>query len=207
MENEAQHSLLCAVACCADAAVARSYCSAHHPKSKKAKDARAELYAPENIDRIRVKKKCGEALGMMILPAVFDDMMASVFIANLAEGSPAERYCFIGDQVLAVNGQSFINLDYESCKRVLGSLRDADAVGLELAHGELVCVCNLFPSDGLDLGFSICDGFVREVRSMGSAYNAGLVDGQVGTAYTCMFLTCCFFVVACSCVSDHFCLL
>jgi len=130
---------------------------------------------------IVVVKKRGEWLGIMLLESGWGSMLPTVFIAHLANYSPATicQQLSVGDHILSVNGASLVGLPLSECTTILKNTRSSNQVVLKIVScPPVVDVVVSRPDVKYQLGFSVQNGTICSLLRGGIAERGGIRVGH-----------------------------
>eukprot|EP00794_Sanderia_malayensis_P009773 gene9774-10772_t len=157
------------------------YC--HVLESQKIVGQDLDLLTDQNKSRdVVIEKKRGESLGLMLLESGWGSMLPTVFIAHIANYSPAARLggqISVGDHILACNGASFVGLPLAECNQLLRNTRTSSRAVLKLvACPPVVDVVVSRPDTKYQLGFSVQNGTICSLLRGGIAERGGVRVGH-----------------------------
>ncbi|TNN07928.1 Protein lin-10 isoform 1 [Schistosoma japonicum] len=137
----------------------------------------------DNHKEVTIPKQKGEALGVVIVESGWGSLLPTALLANMHPTGPAARcgQLNIGNQIVAVNGQSLVGLPLLTCQQIIKNCRQCTIVKLMIiCCPPVVEVLIRRPSLNYQLGFSVQDGVICSLLRGGIAERGGIrVDHRI----------------------------
>ncbi|KAK4470801.1 hypothetical protein MN116_006321 [Schistosoma mekongi] len=137
----------------------------------------------DNHKEVTIPKQKGEALGVVIVESGWGSLLPTALLANMNPTGPAARcgQLNIGNQIVAVNGQSLVGLPLLTCQQIIKNCRQCTIVKLMIiCCPPVVEVLIRRPSLNYQLGFSVQDGVICSLLRGGIAERGGIrVDHRI----------------------------
>nr|CAH8855056.1 unnamed protein product [Trichobilharzia regenti] len=137
----------------------------------------------DNHKEVTIPKQKGEALGVVIVESGWGSLLPTALLANMHPTGPAARcgQLNIGNQIVAINGQSLVGLPLLTCQQIIKNCRSCTTVKLMVINcPPVVEVLIRRPSLNFQLGFSVQDGVICSLLRGGIAERGGIrVDHRI----------------------------
>ncbi|CAH8582189.1 unnamed protein product [Schistosoma margrebowiei] len=137
----------------------------------------------DNHKEVTIPKQKGESLGVVIVESGWGSLLPTALLANMHPTGPAARcgQLNIGNQIVAVNGQSLVGLPLLTCQQIIKNCRQSTIVKLMIIScPPVVEVLIRRPSLNYQLGFSVQDGVICSLLRGGIAERGGIrVDHRI----------------------------
>ncbi|CAH8592180.1 unnamed protein product [Heterobilharzia americana] len=137
----------------------------------------------DNHKEVTIPKQKGEALGVVIVESGWGSLLPTALLANMHPTGPAARcgQLNIGNQIVAVNGQSLVGLPLLTCQQIIKNCRSCATVKLMVINcPPVVEVLIRRPNLNYQLGFSVQDGVICSLLRGGIAERGGIrVDHRI----------------------------
>ncbi|CAH8517713.1 unnamed protein product [Schistosoma turkestanicum] len=137
----------------------------------------------DNHKEVTIPKQKGESLGVVIVESGWGSLLPTALLANMHPTGPAARcgQLNIGNQIVAVNGQSLVGLPLLTCQQIIKNCRQCTVVKLMIINcPPVVEVLIRRPSLNYQLGFSVQDGVICSLLRGGIAERGGIrVDHRI----------------------------
>ncbi|KAH7701771.1 CRE-LIN-10 protein [Aphelenchoides avenae] len=141
-----------------------------------------ELFARKETQKdIVIRKKVGEALGVVVVESGWGSMLPTVVVANMAPGGAASRSneLNIGDQIIGINGISLVGLPLAAAQQNIKNAKSSTAVRLTVVHTPPVVEVRIKrPDTKYQLGFSVQNGVICSLLRGGIAERGGIRVGH-----------------------------
>jgi predicted aconitase with swiveling domain len=140
------------------------------------------LFANRDMQKeIIIPKLRGEPLGVVIVESGWGSMVPTVVLANMSPTGAAARcsQLNIGDQIMSLNGISFVGLPLSTCQNYIKAARNQTVIKLSVVScAPVVEVLIRRPDIKYQLGFSVQNGVICSLLRGGIAERGGVRVGH-----------------------------
>ncbi|CAB4022683.1 Amyloid beta A4 precursor -binding family A member 1, partial, partial [Paramuricea clavata] len=128
-----------------------------------------------------IHKKYGESLLLMIVESGWGSMIPTVVIAHMDNKGPAAKsgQLNVGNQILAVNGQSLVGLPLLECQNIIKAQKYEERVAFKVVCCPPTVEISINrPDTKYQLGFSVQNGMICSLMRGGIAERGGVRVGH-----------------------------